>query len=418
MSRLLVLPVVLALGSLAPASAADWLQFRGPGGLGASADKVPTKWSPTENVAWKVAIPGAGTSSPVFFGEKIYITSYTGFNVPGDRNGDMADLKRHLHCLDKKTGRILWTKDIAAKLPEQAAIRDGHGYASSTLAVDGDQIYAFFGKTGVIAFDHAGKQLWQADVGDKLNGWGSAASPVLHGELVIVNASVESESLYAFDRKTGKDVWRAKGIRESWNTPVLVKAKDGKTELVVAIQGKVLGFDPATGEQLWNCATDIGWYMVPSIVSHEGIAYVIGGRNGGGALAVRTGGRGEVTASHRLWMTKKGANVPSPVFHEGHVFWFNETDLLAYCADAATGKIVHSERVERGREVYASALLADGKVYYLDRGGKVSVVAAKPEFQLIASNDLGDGSTFNASPVALDGRLYIRSDKFLYCIGK
>jgi len=407
----------LMIALFAPAEAADWTQFRGPGGLGAADKAAPTKWSSTENIAWKTALP-PGTSSPVFHGDKIFLTSYSGYNVPGEAKGEPASLKRHLHCLDKKTGRIAWTMDFAAHLPEQDVIRDGHGYASSTLALDNDAIYAFFGKSGVFAFDHSGKQLWQADVGSKLSDWGSAASPLLHGDLVIVNASVESESLFAFNRKTGKEVWRAKGIRESWNTPVIVKTAAGKPELVVAIAGKVLGFDPAGGEPLWNCATDIRWYMVPSIVSHEGIAFCIGGREGGGSMAIRTGGTGDVTRTHRLWMTKKGANVPSPVYHDRHVFWFNESNLLAYCAEAETGKIVYEERVERGREVYASALLADGKVYYLDRGGKVSIVAASPKFDLIATNDLRDGGTFNSSPVAVDGKLYLRSDKFLYCIGK
>lgn len=417
MSLRLFALLALASISLPAVQAADWKQFRGPGGLGAADKAVPTKWSSTENLAWKTALP-PGTSSPVFHKGKIYLTSYSGYNVPGEPKGEQDDLKRHLHCLDQKTGRIEWTKDFAAKLPEQDNIRDGHGYASSTLAIDDDAVYAFFGKSGVYAFDHTGRQLWTADVGDKLNGWGSAASPLLHGDLVIINASVESDSLYAFNRKSGKEVWRARGIRESWNTPVIVKTAAGKPELVVAIFGKVLGLDPATGEQLWNCTTDIPWYMVPSIVSSEGIAYCIGGRNGGGSMAIRTGGKGDITGTHRLWMTRKGANVPSPVFHNGHVFWFNESSLLATCAEAATGKIVYEERVGRGREVYASALLADGKVYYVDRDGRTCVVAASPRFELLAANDLRDRSAFNASPVAVDGRLYLRSDKFLYCIGK
>jgi outer membrane protein assembly factor BamB len=415
---MLVLGCVLAgLGAGAPA--ADWLQFRGPGGSGVSPEKgLPLTWGQQQNVAWKTELPGPGTSSPVLVGDRIFLTYYTGYNVPGKPRGEMADLKRHLVCLDRKAGRVRWTRDVPAKLPEQDTIREGHGYASSTPAADAERVYAFFGKSGVFALDHDGKQLWQADVGSGLNGWGSAASPVLHGELVIVNAGVESESLVALDRKTGKEVWRARGIKESWNTPVLVAGTGGKAELVVAIFGKVLGFDPATGEQLWSCATEIGWYMVPSLVAHEGAVYCIGGRNGGGSLAVRTGGRGDVTRTHRLWAEKRGSNVPSPVYHQGHLYWMNEGNGIAYCADAATGKVVYEERVERAGQVYASALLADGRVYYLDRGGRGFVLAAKPRFEVLAVNDLRDGSTFNASPVAADGRLFLRSDKYLYCIGK
>jgi outer membrane protein assembly factor BamB len=404
---------------LAPALAADWTQFRGPGGLGTSPDRgVPLNWNQNENILWKTDLPGAGTSSPVFLGDKIFLTAYSGYNVPGQPQGSQNDLKRHLLCLDRRSGRIAWTKNLPVKLPEQDRIREGHGYASSTPAVDAERVYVFAGRSGVLALDHSGKQLWQADVGNGLSGWGSASSPLLSGDLVIVNASVESQSLIAFQKTTGKEKWRAGGIRESWNTPILVQTKDGKTELVVAIMGKVLGFDPATGQQLWNCATEIGWYMVPSLVAHNDVVYCIGGRNGGGALAVRAGGRGDVTRTHRLWAIKKGSNVPSPVFHEGHLYWINETDSIAYCVEAASGRIVYGERIPHGGQVYASALLADGRIYHIDRSGRTYVIAAKPKFELLATNELRDRSMFNATPVAVDGKLYIRSDKALYCIGK
>jgi outer membrane protein assembly factor BamB len=379
---------------------------------------VPLNWNQNENILWKTDLPGAGTSSPVLIGDKIFLTAYSGYNIPGQPQGSQDDLKRHLLCLDRRSGRIAWTKNLPVKLPEQDRIREGHGYASSTPAVDAERVYVFAGRSGVLALDHSGKQLWQADVGNGLSGWGSASSPLLSGDLVIVNASVESQSLIAFQKITGKEKWRAGGIRESWNTPILVQTKDGKTELVVAIMGKVLGFDPATGQQLWNCATEIGWYMVPSLVAHNDVVYCIGGRNGGGALAVRAGGRGDVTRTHRLWAIKKGSNVPSPVFHEGHLYWINETDSIAYCVEAASGRIVYGERIPHGGQVYASALLADGRIYHIDRSGRTYVIAAKPKFELLATNELRDRSMFNATPVAVDGKLYIRSDKALYCIGK
>jgi outer membrane protein assembly factor BamB len=408
---------LLVVALLVCAVAADWPQFRGPDGLGVSpATGLPVRWGPGENVAWKAELPGPGTSSPVFVGDRIFITAFSGYNVPGRQGGDQADLKRHLVCLDRKTGSVIWTKDEPAKLPEQTRIRDGHGYASSTPAADAERVYVFSGKSGVAAYDHAGKRLWHADAGDRLHEWGSAASPVLHGKLVIVNASVESDSLYAFDRATGKQVWKVGGIKESWNTPVFVTV-GRKTELVVAIQGKILGFDPQNGKPLWNCATDIGWYMVPSPAVHNGVLYYLGGRSGVAGLAVRAGGRGDVTRTHRLWTSKKGSNVSSPVYHNGHLYWMNDNTGTAFCAEAASGKVLYEERLPRCGQVYASALLADGRVHYLDRSGKAFVVAATPQFKLIGSNDLSDRSTFNASPVAIDGRLYLRSDKALYCIG-
>lgn len=413
MSHLLGLAFLLA----AAQDGGSWPQFRGPGGKAASAEAVPVTWSRTENVVWKAELPGPGTSSPILWGPKIYLTCYSGFNAPGQK-GEMSQLKLKLVCVARADGKLLWTKEIAPKLPEQEKIRDDHGYASSTLAADAERLYAFFGKSGVVAFDHEGKELWRADVGSKLHGWGSGTSPILYKDRLIVNASVESDSLVALDVKSGKEIWRAPGIKDSWNTPVLADAGGGKTELVVAIMGKVLGFDPDSGRQLWSCATDIGWYMVPTLVAHQGVVYVIGGRNGGGALAVRLGGSGDVTSTHRLWMIQKGSNVASPVLHGDHLYWINESSGIAFCAEAKTGKIVYEERVEGASQTYASPVVADGKIYYVSRNGRTAVVAAKPQFERLALNDFGDRSTFNASPAVAGGRLFVRSDHHLYCLGK
>jgi outer membrane protein assembly factor BamB len=325
-------------------------------------------------------------------------------------------LKRHLLCLHRDDGRIVWTNEIEAAQPEQPKVRD-HGYASSSPAIDADRLYAFFGKTGVFAFTHEGRQLWRADVGTTVHGWGSASSPVLHGDLVIINASVESESLVALNRETGREVWRAGGILESWNTPILAAVDGGGTELVLAIHGKVLGFDPDSGRLLWSCATDIKWYMAPSLVTRDGVVYCIGGRSGG-ALAVRCGGRGDVTQSHRLWTGRKGSNVSSPILHEDRLYWMHESTGVACCADATTGAIVYEERVPGAGQVYASPVLADGKLYYVARNDGVFVLAAKPGFELLAHNRLNDRSTFDASPAVTGNRLFLRSDRFLYCLGK
>jgi outer membrane protein assembly factor BamB len=418
--------LAIAIGTFLASTAtaqSDWPAFRGADGQGVSRAKAPppVEWSDAKHVEWKIAMPGPGTSSPVVFGDRIYITCFTGYNTTGREEGQQQDLRRHLIALRRDNGATLWDKPLPAKLPEQARIRDGHGYASSTPAVDKDRIYCFYGKTGVVAFDHAGKQLWQADVGDGLSGWGSAASPVLHDGMVIINASVESESLIALDQKTGRKLWSARGIKESWNTPIVVPVKTGagvKHEVVVAIHGAVLGFDAKTGEQLWSCKTDIPWYMVPSLVSHEGIVYAIGGRGGGGALAVRAGGRGDVTGSHRLWMTKKGSNVSSPIYHDGHLYWMNDSEPIAYCAKADTGEIVYANPISRFGQVYGSPVLAGGNIYYTSRDGRTVVVAARPQFEQLAINSLEQRGMFNSSPAVVDGKLLIRSDKYLYCLSE
>lgn len=417
LARRILLAFIVLIFAVAIAQA-DWPQFRGPGGMGVSPEKgVPLTWSAQDNMVWKVKMPVAGASSPIIVGDRIYLTGFSGYNVPGQGAGSMENLRLHLLCLNRNDGSVLWNKSVTAKTPEQDRIRENHGYASATPIADGERIYTFFGKSGVIAFSHDGEQLWQAHVGDGLSGWGSAASPVLAGDLVIVNASVESSSLVALDKRTGKQVWTAPGIRESWNTPILVDG-GGRKELVVAILGKVLAFDPAAGSPLWSCKTDIGWYMVPGLVAENGVIGVLGGRDGVVGLAVRAGGKGDVTATHRLWTSTKGTNVPSPVVHDGHLYWMNDVRGIAYCAELATGKIRYEERMP-GREAgfYASAVLAEGKIYYLSRDGRMFVVAARPQFELLATNALGDRAIFNASPAIDGGRIYIRTDHFLYCIG-
>lgn len=400
------------------AKTSEWTRFRGPSGMGTSDAKgLPLNWSTDENIAWKIPLPGPGASSPVVFQDRIYLTCYTGFFIPGESGGSQEDLKRHLIAVRRSDGGVIWDQAIAAKLPERDRIRD-HGFAANTPAVDDERIYAFFGKTGVFAFDHNGNQLWQTDVGSITHEWGTSASPVLYKDLVFINASVESASLIALDRRTGEEKWRAKGIRESWNTPLVITAESGRQELIVAKQGDVLAFNPDTGEELWSCKTDIGWYMVPSVVAHDGIVYCLGGRSGVAGLAVRAGGSGDVTKTHRLWTSIKGSNVTSPVYLDGHLYWMHENRGIAYCAKADSSKIVYEERLDRAGEVYASALLADGKLYYLTRDGRTFVLAAKPKFEQLAVNDLRDRSIFNGSPAVDGSRLLIRSDKFLYCIGK
>ena len=407
---------VVAAATAASGGTSEWPQFRGPKGLGTSADKgLPVSWTAEENVVWKVSLPGAGGSSPVILGERIFLTCFTGYKVPGEPDGSMDQLKRHVLCLRRSDGKTLWSKAVPSRLPEKSRIRTGHGYASNTPATDGERLYVFFGKSGVFAFDLEGRQLWHALVGSRLSGWGSAASPIVYRNLVIVNASIESSSIVALDKTSGKEAWRAPGIKEAWNTPLLVDLGGGKTELVVAIPRKVLGLDPASGERLWSCETGIGWYMVPSMTAHAGVVYCAGGRSND-ALAIRAGGRGDVTASHRLWQLKKGSNVPSVLVHDGHVYWAHESGR-AFCVEAKTGRIVYERRLPRSDLIYPSPVLADGKIYYMSRRGRTFVVAARPEFKLLATNELGRAGMFHGSPAVAGGRLFLRSDKYLFCLG-
>lgn len=412
---------LLALSIASTALGVDWMQFRGPGGSARSDDKgVPEKWSEKENVLWKTKLPGLGTSSPITVGDSIFVTCYSGYGTDGKAPGDQKDLMRHFVCLDRKTGVIRWTKDIKPELPESAykAGNDGqHGYASSTPVSDGKHVFVFFGKSGVYCFDLEGKQIWQHSVGKGTTGWGSATSPVLYKDLVIVNAGVESGALYALNKSDGSEAWKLPGTGSAWGSPMLVEVQGGKSELVLSLAGKtgkIAGIDPATGKKLWTCDGNNDGYICSSVVSHEGVVFAIGGRSNR-SVAVKAGGMGEVTP---LWTTRDDSRVNSPVYHNGHLYWLSEQRAQAFCVDAATGKEVYAERVPGIGRAYASGVYADGKIYYVSDNATTYVVDAKPTFKLIATNKLDDTSRTNASPVIDNGRILIRTDKHLYCIGK
>lgn len=413
-SRRLFLFVLAALGTLG----ADWSRFRGPSGMGTSNEtNLPTTWSAQENIAWKTELPGPGGSSPIVVGDRVYLTCYSGYGLEPS-SGDMNNLMRHLLCFDRDSGQILWSKQFKPELPEHEYAGEGsyHGYSSSTPISDGERLYVFFGKSGVFCFDLDGHDIWQVHVGEGTHHWGSACSPLLYRDLVIVNASIESGSLVALNKLTGEKVWQADGIRSSWNTPLLVDLPGGQTELVVSIEGRLLGLDPEDGSSLWN-ADGIHRYVCPSVVAHDQVVYAIGG--GHTSLAVRAGGRGDVTDTHTVWRQSKGSNVSSPVYHEGHLYWASESQGIVYCQHAATGEIVYEERLSpRPGLIYGSPILADGKLYYVSQHEGTYVVAARPQFELLAHNTIedDDGRT-NASLAVTGGQLLLRSDRALYCIG-
>jgi outer membrane protein assembly factor BamB len=401
-----------------PAFAGDWTQFRGPHGLGASDEhELPVKWSSTENIVWKAPLPGPGASCPVVAHDRVYLTSYTGYGIEANK-GEQKDLVRYLLCIDRKSGKELWRKEFAPKLPEHQYQGEGayHGYAASTPLIDGERLFVFFGKSGVFCFDLDGHELWHATVGDALNGWGSGTSPIVYQNLLIVNASVESHSLVALDKSTGKEVWRAKGINSAWNTPLLVQGKT-RPEVIVSTEGRLLSFNPADGAPLWN-ADGVHRYVCPSVVAHDDVVYAIGG--GHTSLAVKLGGSGDVTASHTIWKKTLGSNVCSPVYHDGHLYWASDNGGYICCQNAANGETVYQQRLDpRPGNIWSSAVLGDGKLYFVAQHGGTFVVAAKPQFELLAHNVLQeDDSRTNASPAISDGQIFLRTDKTLYCIGK
>ncbi|HLJ11269.1 MAG TPA: PQQ-binding-like beta-propeller repeat protein [Planctomycetaceae bacterium] len=400
------------------ALAGDWPQFRGPTGMGVSDETgLPAKWSSTDNIVWKAELPGPGASCPVTDGERVFLTCYSGYGLEPNQ-GDQKDLRRHLLCFRRRTGDLIWKKEFEPKLPEHPYQGEGsyHGYAASTPLIDGQRLYVFFGKSGVYCFDLDGKELWHKSVGENIDRWGSGTSPILYGDFVIVNASIESNSLVALNKADGSEKWRAGGINASWNTPLVVAA-DGRSELVVSINARILSFDPRDGKPLWS-ADGIHRYVCPSVVAHAGVIYAIGG--GHTSLAVRAGGSGDVTASHELWRQSKGSNVGSPIYLDGHLYWAHDSNGTVCCQNAETGETVFQQRLEPSPDrIWSSPVLADGKLYIVSQRNGTYVVAAKPAFEQLAHNKFEqDDSRVNASPAVNQGQLLLRTDRFLYCIGK
>lgn len=394
--------------------AEDWPQFRGPGSQGAARDKnLPVKWNDDDNMVWKTKLPGAGASSPIAIGNRFYLTCYSGYDG-SKRMGKMDDLRLHLVCVNREDGKIIFDKKVEPTLPESERVRD-HGYAAATPACDGKGIYVFFGKSGVMRFDMEGNLKWRQSVGSKTHKWGCGTSPVLYGNVVIVNASVESGCLVGLSKETGKELWRAEGMQRSWNTPHLVKVGD-KHELVVSVKDRILAYDPESGRELWTCE-GIHDYVCPSIISKDGVIYAIGGRQSQ-CIAIRAGGKGNVTESRVLWRINKGANVSSPVIHDKHLYWVSDRNKVAYCVRLEDGEVVYEERVPSGAQPYASTVVADGKLYVVTRNNGTLVMPARPKFEILAHNKLSDQATFNASPIVASGKLILRSDAYLYSIGQ
>ncbi len=398
----------------------DLTHFRSDHGASTETD-LPTRWSDSQNIEWKTSLPGFGSSMPIFIGDRIYLTCYSGYGLSKESPGEKANLQRHLVCLSRDGGRVIWDKDVRPR--QQQHDYQGfialHGFASSTPASDGEQVYCLFGNSGVYAFDAGtGREFWDADVGHGRGGFGTSGSLVVHENLVIVNASSESGQMIALDKRTGKVAWRVDGVEEYYGTPVLVEANN-RTEVVIDSKAKLISVDAASGELLWTCqGSTPPHYVCNTPIVVDDVIYAIHGHRGP-VSALRPGGTGDVT-DDRLWHCKVGNTVNSLVHHKGLLFNFIEEGGLMVYIDAKTGEMSPKKRMEpHPGLIYASPLIADDKIYVVSRENGTYVFSADREMKVLAVNKFdGDDSVFNASPVAHRGALFLRSDKYLYCIQK
>jgi len=415
------------IGAFGQCGAADWTRFRGPNGSGVAVDsQPPIAWSETQNLQWKTALPGPGTSSPIVVGSRIFVTCFSGY---GDGSGgDPANLKRELVCVNHADGKILWSATTPAAQPEDnfSGFLTEHGYASQTPVSDGEHVYVFYGKSGAAAFDFTGKKLWQTSLGMNSNEkrWGSASSPILYKDFVIINASEEGHALVALDKRTGQEAWRATGnaLEYSFGTPILMES-GGRTDLVFAVPGELWGLNPDTGKLRWFAQTGLSGNLAPSVIAGDDMIFAFGGFPQLGAVAVRAGGKGDVTSTHIAWTSRDSSYIPTPVYVQGRLHFVNDAGF-AVCLDAKTGKLLYKERLPgaasagRGKPFYASVVLSHDAIYAVSRRNGTFVIAPEPTFRLLAQDRLaGDETDFNATPALAGPQIFLRSNRFLYCVG-
>jgi outer membrane protein assembly factor BamB len=401
----IVLCFFMAFSASAGWSADNWPRWRGPDGNAVSGESpLPLRWGPQTNILWKVQVPGEGYSSPIVWGDRIFLTA-------AREHGE----RRIVHCLERTSGKLLWSRDVEDRNPERTSAMTGH--AASTPVTDGQRVVASFGNAGVVCYDFDGKRLWHRRLGEFELDLGLASSPVLHRKRVILVCDHDGDRftsfdsfLIALDAETGKDVWKIerRGLQRSWSTPILVPGAGGKTELIVHAQDHLRAYDPETGRQVWQVENMGGW-VTPSPVFGHGMIFASSGKDSA-TLAVRPGGTGEVKP---VWQHPRGGPyVCSPVVYGDYLYVNNEQGILT-CYQARTGQLQYRERLD-GKFI-ASPIAGDGKVYFTNEAGTTFVVEAGPKFAILARNPLEDYCL--ASPAVADGKLFIRTEKYLFCIG-
>jgi outer membrane protein assembly factor BamB len=396
---------ILLLGVGSAAIAEDWPGWRGPRADGTVTESgFPTHWSATENVKWKTALRGTGHSSPVVSKGKVFVAGCV-----------EAEKKRVLYCLDRRTGDILWER--TAVVSELEKKHGENSWASSTPAADGEHVYiTFFDKPQlrVYCYDYAGNLVWEKNPGEFHSVHGFCSPPMLYKDTVIVNGDQDARAyIVALDKKTGAEVWRADrpNRTRSYCPPVVVEAA-GKKQLVLTGSKCVASYDPDTGKQNWIIDGPTEQF-VSSMVLHDGVLLLTAGFPQHWVMAIKPDGSGNVSKTHVLWSSpKEGGYVPSPVAHDGKLLLVDDGGL-ASCWDVRSGKRYWKERLS-GKGHHASAVVADGNVYFTSDDGITFVVKASDQFELVATNALGD--RVFASPAFSDHEIFIHSAKYLWCI--
>ncbi|MEW6305651.1 MAG: PQQ-binding-like beta-propeller repeat protein [Verrucomicrobiota bacterium] len=407
-----------------PVPAANWPGWRGGvDGSGIAAEQhAPVEWSAAKNVRWKVALPNRGNSTPIVWGDRVFVTQVV-----------EAENFRTLMCFDRGDGKLLWQKGVTYTKPERT--HKTNPYCSASPATDGERVVVTFASAGVYCYDFNGKELWKKDLGPQDHEWGNSSSPVIHGDICYVyHGPGDDAFLVALNKKDGRELWRYQeppvkpgprtdGFRDarevidgSFSTPIIVKA-NGRDELIMSFPQEVRALDPKTGQVLWHCA-GLNPLIYTSPIYGDGVVVAMGGFLGT-TIAVKAGGNGDVTGTHRLWIQERTKNrLGSGVIHNGHIYILN-TDGIAECLELKTGKTLWEERL-RGTgprsESWSSMTLVSDRIYIPNQFGDTLVLRASPKFELLATNPVKEPT--NSSLVLSNGEFFLRTHNSLWCISE
>jgi outer membrane protein assembly factor BamB len=412
----------------------QWPKWRGPDDNGMARTDAPLHWSDTENVKWKTAIPGRGHSSPVLWGDKIFLTTAIptapaaveparkqgGGPAMGD-TGPQPEHRFEVLCLDKKTGKILWQRTATTASPHEGFHHMYGSFASNSPVTDGQRVYAFFGSRGVYCYDLDGKLIWQKDFGVKLRmhlGFGEGVAPMLSGDSLILDFDQDAEGsfLAVLDKNTGQERWRAPRAEVSdWAMPLAVDYA-GTTQVIVSATKKVRSYDLKTGKLIWESA-GLGLNVIPAPVHSGDLVYVMSGFRDPNLMAIRLGRTGDLTGSDAIvWSNKKGNSYSaSPVLYDGKLYTLTDTGMLS-CYNASTGVPYYQmARLPKPYSFKSSPVGANGKLYMASEDGDVVVVRMGEKFEVLATNTLSD-QFFIATPAVVDGEIFLRGQNTLFCI--
>lgn len=428
----ILLPATLALLSSPALAQAEWRTWRGPTGDGVAAESArpPLHWDEDTNVRWKVELPGLGNSSPIVVGDRIYLTTAVDLSEVGEGETPRAqpgppqasgEHRFVVLALDRKTGATVWERTVSTAVPHEK----GHvtaSHASPSITCVGDRLVASFGSRGIHTLDRDGNVLWSTDLGDMktLVAFGEGSTPAVSGDTVVVQWDEEGPSfVVALDLATGKERWRQPRDHDSsWGSPTIV-AVEGKPQVVLTGSDATRAYDLATGAPVWS-AGGMSKNPVNTALAHEGLVFVMNNYQGDVIQAIDlASARGTVDADHGiLWSRKRGAAyVPTPVAHEGRLYFLTDSQGLLTCLDAVTGKEHYAgRRLEGARTVHSSPILAGGRLYVTAREGTTVVVRAGDTFEILATNTLDD--VFDATPAFVGDAIYQRGRSHLYCLGE